>query len=244
MRHLGISGGGTKIAGLFGVAESIIYDRGYIPDIISGISAGAILALPLALGKREEIKKQVLNISMDDFFEVSPIKNNGKIKIGNAIKKIICGRHYLGDQKNLEITLAKTVSRAEFEAYKLDKNKAICIVGSVDFYTGKRFYINLKTVSYEHFLKFVNASASIPIFTPGITMDGPIYDFEGETILNGTQYTGIAVAKGNNDPLNKTKDDNEVDALAGATITGNGVSAMISETVKLYKPYLETIRAK
>ncbi len=69
-------------------------------------------------------------------------------------------------------------------------------------------------------------------------------DFKGETILNGTQYAGISVAKGNNDPLNKTKDDNEVDALAGATITGNGVSAMISETVKLYKPYLETIRAK
>jgi len=69
-------------------------------------------------------------------------------------------------------------------------------------------------------------------------------DFKGETILNGTQYVGISVAKGNNDPLNKTKDDNEVDALAGATITGNGVSAMISETVKLYKPYLETIRAK
>ena len=69
-------------------------------------------------------------------------------------------------------------------------------------------------------------------------------DFKGETILNGTQYAGISVAKGNNDPLNKTKDDNEVDALSGATITGNGVSAMISETVKLYKPYLETIRAK
>jgi len=69
-------------------------------------------------------------------------------------------------------------------------------------------------------------------------------DFKGETILNGTKYAGISVAKGNNDPLNKTKDDNEVDALAGATITGNGVSAMISETVKLYKPYLETIRAK
>ncbi|MDF4204917.1 Na(+)-translocating NADH-quinone reductase subunit C [Maribacter sp. SA7] len=69
-------------------------------------------------------------------------------------------------------------------------------------------------------------------------------DFKGETILDGTKYAGISVAKGNNDPLNKTKDDNEVDALAGATITGNGVTAMISETVKLYKPYLETIRAK
>ncbi|WP_282056862.1 Na(+)-translocating NADH-quinone reductase subunit C [Maribacter luteus] len=69
-------------------------------------------------------------------------------------------------------------------------------------------------------------------------------DFAGETILNGTKYAGIAVAKGNNDPLNEIKDDNEVDALAGATITGNGVSAMISESVNLYKDYLETIRVK
>ncbi|MGC1516855.1 MAG: Na(+)-translocating NADH-quinone reductase subunit C [Maribacter sp.] len=69
-------------------------------------------------------------------------------------------------------------------------------------------------------------------------------DFEGESILNGDIYNGISVAKGNNDPLNNRKADNKVDALAGATITGNGVSAMIKESVKLYKPYLETIRAK
>jgi Na+-transporting NADH:ubiquinone oxidoreductase subunit C len=67
-------------------------------------------------------------------------------------------------------------------------------------------------------------------------------DFTGESIMDGTQYAGINVAKGNNDPLNNTKDDNEVDALAGATITGNGVSAMIKETVDLYKDYLQTIR--
>ena len=69
-------------------------------------------------------------------------------------------------------------------------------------------------------------------------------DFEGETILKGGNLSGIAVAKGNNDPLNKTKDDNEIDALAGATITGNGVSAMIKESVNLYRDYLETIRVK
>lgn len=67
-------------------------------------------------------------------------------------------------------------------------------------------------------------------------------DFSGERILDGTRYAGINVAKGNNDPLNNTKDDNKVDALAGATITGNGVSAMIRESVNLYKDYLETIR--
>ncbi|KAA2215937.1 MULTISPECIES: Na(+)-translocating NADH-quinone reductase subunit C [Maribacter] len=67
-------------------------------------------------------------------------------------------------------------------------------------------------------------------------------DFSGESIMDGTKYAGINVAKGNNDPLNNDKDDNEVDALAGATITGNGVAAMIKETVNLYKDYLQTIR--
>ncbi|MCK0158693.1 Na(+)-translocating NADH-quinone reductase subunit C [Cellulophaga sp. F20128] len=69
-------------------------------------------------------------------------------------------------------------------------------------------------------------------------------DFVGESILSGNSFVGIAVAKGNNDPINEIKDDNEVDALAGATITGDGVSAMIKQSIALYKDYLETIRAK
>ncbi len=66
-------------------------------------------------------------------------------------------------------------------------------------------------------------------------------DFNGEYVLDGTQFKGVSVAKGNNDPLNKDKKDYEVDALAGATITGNGVSAMIKESLNLYKPYLQTL---
>lgn len=67
-------------------------------------------------------------------------------------------------------------------------------------------------------------------------------DFDGEQIMQGTQFAGITVAKGNNDPLNENKEDGEVDALAGATITGNGVTAMINSTVKLYIPYLKDLK--
>ena len=67
-------------------------------------------------------------------------------------------------------------------------------------------------------------------------------DFTGESILDGSRFAGISVAKGNNDPLNNDKEDNQVDAIAGATITGNGVTAMIKEAINLYKPYLESIR--
>ncbi|WP_262908958.1 Na(+)-translocating NADH-quinone reductase subunit C [Leeuwenhoekiella parthenopeia] len=67
-------------------------------------------------------------------------------------------------------------------------------------------------------------------------------DFTGEEIMADTEYEGITVAKGNNDPLNERKDDGKVDALAGATITGNGVTAMINSTVKLYIPYLKDLK--
>lgn len=69
-------------------------------------------------------------------------------------------------------------------------------------------------------------------------------DFKGESLLDGERLNGIAVAKGNNDPTNIRKDDNRVDALAGATITGDGVTAMISETIRLYKPYFQTLKTK
>ncbi|MAZ28989.1 MAG: Na(+)-translocating NADH-quinone reductase subunit C [Cytophagaceae bacterium] len=67
-------------------------------------------------------------------------------------------------------------------------------------------------------------------------------DFDGEQIMHGTKYQGITVAKGNNDPLNEDKEDGEVDALAGATITGNGVTAMINSTLKLYIPHLKDLK--
>jgi Na+-transporting NADH:ubiquinone oxidoreductase subunit C len=66
-------------------------------------------------------------------------------------------------------------------------------------------------------------------------------DFAGEKIMDGDSFKGIAVAKGNNDPVNKIKDDYEVDALAGATITGDGVTAMIKKDLRMYLPYLKTL---
>jgi Na+-transporting NADH:ubiquinone oxidoreductase subunit C len=68
-------------------------------------------------------------------------------------------------------------------------------------------------------------------------------DFYGERLLTDAGvFKGIAVAKGNNDPKNEIKDDYEVDALAGATITGDGVSAMIKKDLKLYLPYFNTLK--
>ncbi|CAL2082979.1 Na(+)-translocating NADH-quinone reductase subunit C [Tenacibaculum sp. 190524A02b] len=67
-------------------------------------------------------------------------------------------------------------------------------------------------------------------------------DFAGEDLMKNGVFAGIKVAKGNNDPKNEDKKDNEVDAIAGATITGDGVSAMIRTELKQYVPYFKTLK--
>ena len=68
-------------------------------------------------------------------------------------------------------------------------------------------------------------------------------DFNGEHLLTEAgDFKGITVAKGNNDPKNDDKKDYEVDAIAGATITGDGVSAMIKSDLSLYVPYFKTLK--
>lgn len=68
-------------------------------------------------------------------------------------------------------------------------------------------------------------------------------DFIGEHLLDASgNFKGITVAKGNADPKNTDKTDNEVDAIAGATITGDGVTAMIKSDLKLYMPYFNNLK--
>lgn len=90
------------------------------------------------------------------------------------------------------------------------------------------------------------------------TIKGAVFDHKGETPGLGAEITqvwfrerfadekifdgngnliGVSVVKGNVGPSNK--EDNKVDAISGATITGDGVSDMISERLKHYLPYFK-----
>jgi Na+-transporting NADH:ubiquinone oxidoreductase subunit C len=83
--------------------------------------------------------------------------------------------------------------------------------------------------------------------TPGlganITQRYFMDDFIGEHLMSDSgTFKGITVAKGNNDPKNEDKTDYEVDAIAGATITGDGVSDMIKKDLAMYVPYFKTLK--
>jgi Na+-transporting NADH:ubiquinone oxidoreductase subunit C len=93
------------------------------------------------------------------------------------------------------------------------------------------------------------------------TIQGAVFDHQGETAGLGAEITqqwfqdrfvgekvfdiqgnlvGINVSKTNNDPKDTDKDDHEVDAISGATITGDGVTEMIIERLTHYLPYFKS----
>ncbi|WP_340203002.1 Na(+)-translocating NADH-quinone reductase subunit C [Ascidiimonas sp. W6] len=95
------------------------------------------------------------------------------------------------------------------------------------------------------------------------TIKGTVFDHKGETPGLGAEITqawfekrfeeekiydengdfiGVSVVKGYSGGNNK--EDNAVDAISGATITGDGVSDMIKERLEHYLPYLENQKSK
>ena len=106
-------------------------------------------------------------------------------------------------------------------------------------------YISLKSdfntvngVSFDHKGETAGLGAEI-------TKDWFKESFKDEKIFNSDgELVGITVLKGNNDPNNIDKDDHEVDAISGSTITGDGVTEMIYERINNYLPYLSLINDK
>ena len=93
----------------------------------------------------------------------------------------------------------------------------------------------IKGVSFGHQAETAGLGAEI-------TEDWFTNSFVDEKILNDNgDFVGVYVTKTNNDPENTDKNDNEVDAISGATITGDGVADMIKERLENYLPYFNNI---
>lgn len=64
-------------------------------------------------------------------------------------------------------------------------------------------------------------------------------NFKEEKIMDKGKFVGIKVLKGKGNPLNKEL--HMVDGMSGATITGDGIQAMIDKCVRGYLTYFSTL---
>lgn len=178
MKVLNISGGATRASGLL-AASRVVLDTVGTPDIISGVSAGAILALPLAIGvKRGELDDLTQTIRIDQIFKSPPIKPDGSFTLSGYVN-LLSKKGGLSSMTPLYDRLKSIITKEIYSRYQESNTFPDVIISYVDLRYNVPVYKNVKTMLYEEYLDSVIASSSIPFFSQpidGTCVDGGIYN--------------------------------------------------------------------
>lgn len=169
MKALAISGGSTKISFLAGTAIELMKLNDY--DIITGISAGSIISILLAIKHYDILETSILTATEDDFFKVKPVNSHGKLTI-KAVIRAITGKHSLG-KYSLDKLLKKFYTPAMHDQMMLCGK--IVKVGAVNLNLVRIEYCDITKVDFETAIKWVVASASIPIMTEPVKIGEHYY---------------------------------------------------------------------
>jgi predicted acylesterase/phospholipase RssA len=171
-----VSGGATRFIGLASSAIRL-HELGFSPQVYGGISAGAILLVPLIMGKYEEIITIGGNLTPQQIFPVRPVNDDGDIT-WKAIWRIITKEYSLGIQ-DIKPIVRNVVTPELFKEYQCG-DYPDAFVMAVDANTLRRKLWNLKdkSIDYEKYLKIISASSRIPIMTQAEYIDGVPY-FDG-----------------------------------------------------------------
>lgn len=228
------------------------------------IVVGSILAFAAAgfkdrISENERIEKQqnilyAMGINENDESNANFVSTN---KVANEFSKyikkqlVIQNGNITEDNKAYLIDVKKEKSLAKEESYS---RRLPLFIGEKD---GQTFYIvpirgkglwdaiwAYVAIDKEMVVQgaYFDHKGETPGLGANIKQRYFMDDFIGEHLMANGSFKGITVAKGNADPKNNDKTDNEVDAIAGATITGDGVTAMIKSDLKLYVSYFETLK--
>ena len=194
-----------------------------------------------ALSKKAEENGKVLNYQLIEAYFNQYFSKQYALKKDGSVDKNI---------KAFDIKMKAEIKKSE------DEQRCPIYVGDVD---GKTFYViplygkglwddiwgylainddlnTVKGVKFGH-------KGETPGLGAEITKEWFENQFKGEKIFDKNQtFEGIVLSKNNNDPKNQDKDDHEIDAISGSTLTSNGVSNMIQERLKHYLPFFNKIR--
>ena len=152
----------------------------------------------------------------------------------NPFSEINLAKELKKDYKNQHFPLY--VAEVESEKYYIIELRGVGLWDAIWGYISLKSDFNtINGVSFDHKGETAGLGAEI-------TKDWFKESFIDEKVFNNDgQLVGITVLKGNNDPGNSDKDDHEVDAISGSTITGDGVTDMIKERLNNYLPYLKKL---
>lgn len=172
-----ISGGGSWGAYTAGRMCSVRKDY----DIVIGCSTGSLMAPLVAMGKYDLLKEAYTSVTGKDIFNVNPINTKGKINPFVVIWRLLTCRKTLGETKALRNTIKKYFTIHDYETLRNSDKEVIITVTNLSSRITRTEYKRLKDYSYDDFVDFMWASASIPMVSSLVTKDGNIYCDGGTT---------------------------------------------------------------
>jgi Na+-transporting NADH:ubiquinone oxidoreductase subunit C len=225
-------------------------------SVIMVVVVGSLLAFFANFTKDLRVKNDQVKAQIDilSAIGVESDRSNATEMFTQYIKeqKVIAGTEVSDDEKAYLIDIKKEMDGAKkgnvqrlplFVAEKDGKTLYILPVRGNGLWDAIWGYIalndDLKTINGVYF----DHKAETPGLGANITESFFTDDFKGEYLYDASgNFKGIEISKSNGDPNNEDKTDNQVDAISGATITGNGVGAMINSGIRAYLPYFETLK--
>lgn len=209
MKALAISGGSTKIGFLAGAAIELCKRNDY--QIVTGISAGSIISLLLAIGEFDLLKESILPIDTPNFFKHEPLNDKNNITL-SAIWRVITGKPSLA-----EFTLESLIKNIYQSTHhiRLQESGKIVKVGASNLNLKRIEYCDITKVDYELALKWVVASCSIPVTTEPVKIgnffyvDGGVLEHIGglEAIDSGATSLDLVFSR----PENEESSHDDID---------------------------------
>lgn len=160
-RALVLSGGGAKGSWSGGVIEYLIKDKGLSWDYVIGTSTGSLLAPLSAIKEIERLKEAYTSVNNKSIFNISPFKENGKLRIFNAIWRIMNNKSSLGQANNLKKKIKEIITEEDFNRIIEENKEVISVVSNMTTFTSE--YKSTKTETYEDYCDWLLASASVPL---------------------------------------------------------------------------------
>lgn len=181
---IAFSGSSTKIQFHLGVAHELTL-LGYDPEYLDGCSGGAIVQLFMAIKKFDkDVIDTFLNVKADDVFDVQPMNNKDKLTIKAKIRALL-GKPSLGKQNNLLELIKKNFTPEDYVELKQTGKKVFCTVYNLNTRFSESVNICRHSMDYETAMKFVLASASIPLAVEPVRIGRSWYYDGGVVEHNG-----------------------------------------------------------
>jgi hypothetical protein len=164
----------------------------YRPDVITGVSAGAGVALPAALSMHSELKALTTGATRCNVFSDVPLTDSG-YPTPTALWRIVTGRPSIGSMGEYRKQYSNLITEEVFKRYKelrseLKVAKVGVLVVEVPCSALRMVYAD--EVSYEKWIDAVVGSASVPLFAPP---SGPEMMMDGGVRVHCPSYYHTAI---------------------------------------------------